>query len=118
MRFAPGFLALAASLPTSPLRAQEVPLPEAFLPPTIPWDGASRGLVVDPEDGKLLYRYPFRSRTYESVIGANPVVGDDSVYITWADDAGGAWLAWGDLDGTPGFTISEMIWPGRIRPFQ
>lgn len=40
-------------------------------------------MVLDPDTGELLLEHPFRSRTFESVNGANPVVTPDgSVYLT------------------------------------
>jgi len=50
MRSAPAAPFLLAPLLCSGPLAQEALRPEAFLPPALPWDGASRGLVVAPDD--------------------------------------------------------------------
>ncbi len=39
-------------------------------------------LVLDPAQGEMVASFPFRSRTYESVNGCNPVVVDSSVFLT------------------------------------
>jgi len=39
-------------------------------------------LVVEPATGAERYRFPFRSRTYESVNAASPVVVDDVVFLS------------------------------------
>lgn len=55
------------------------------------------GLVVlDPESGKIRFRYPFRSRTYESVLAASPLVVDDKVLVTAGYSTGTAVLAPGE----------------------
>ena len=41
-------------------------------------------LVLDPATGAIEHEYPFRSRTYESVIGASPLLGKDWVYLSSA----------------------------------
>lgn len=47
-------------------------------------------LVLDPATGEEQYRYPFRSRTYESVLGSSPVVGGDTVLLTAGYNTGTA----------------------------
>lgn len=39
-------------------------------------------LVLDPEDGKELFRTPFRSKIVESVTGASPLIGDGFVFLS------------------------------------
>ena len=39
-------------------------------------------MVIDPVSGALDFEYPFRSRIYESVTGASPVIADDRIFIT------------------------------------
>lgn len=39
-------------------------------------------LVLDPEDGKELFRQPFRSKIVESVTGASPLIGDGFVFLS------------------------------------
>ena len=39
-------------------------------------------LVLEPETGKVRYRYPFRSRIRESAIAASPVLVDDVVFLS------------------------------------
>jgi len=58
------------------------------------------GLVVlDPLSGTELFRYPFRSRTVESVNGASPVVAGERVFVTASYNTGSACLE-GKKDGT------------------
>jgi outer membrane protein assembly factor BamB len=64
-------------------------------------------MVMDPDTGALDFTYPFRSRTYESVNGATPIIGDDRVFITASYSTGTAGLAPGP-DG--GF---EELWKTR-----
>ena len=45
-------------------------------------------MVLDPVTGALEFTHPFRSRTSESVNGATPVLGEDSVYLTAAYGVG------------------------------
>lgn len=45
-------------------------------------------LVLEPETGAERYRYPFRSRTYESAIAATPVLNDDMVFLSATYDVG------------------------------
>ena len=74
--------------------------------------GAARpptgGLVVlRPEDGHEAFRYPFRSRTYESVNAATPLVVGAHLFLTAAYGVGAAGIRWGE-DG--GF---EEAWRAR-----
>lgn len=49
-------------------------------------------LVLDPKTGEERYRYPFRSRTFESVLGASPVVSGEHVLISAGYNTGTAAL--------------------------
>jgi len=49
-------------------------------------------LVLDPDTGKLVHTYPFRSRTYESVLGASPLPCGERVFLTAAYNTGSACL--------------------------
>ncbi len=52
-----------------------------------------QGLVsLDPANGKLRFRYWFRSRTHESVNAARPLVIDDQIFLSAAYDTGAALL--------------------------
>lgn len=64
-------------------------------------------MILDPDAGTVLHEYPFRSRTYESVLGANPVIGDDSVYVTASYNTGTARVALGG-DG-----VFRQVWKSR-----
>jgi outer membrane protein assembly factor BamB len=64
-------------------------------------------LVMDPADGALAFEYPFRSRTYESVNGATPIVGADRIFVTASYNTGTAAIA-AAADG--GFT---ELWKTR-----
>lgn len=57
-------------------------------------------MVLDPKDGTLEVEYPFRSRTYESVNGASPLVFGEQVFLTASYGTGSALL---DLDAGGGF---------------
>lgn len=58
------------------------------------------GLVVlDPATGAEQFRYPFRSRTVESVNGASPVLAGERVFLTASYNTGSACIACKD-DGT------------------
>lgn len=50
-------------------------------------------LVIDPHNGKLLSRYPFRSRKYESVNASSPVCIDEKVFISSSYKTGGVLLS-------------------------
>jgi outer membrane protein assembly factor BamB len=66
------------------------------------------GLVVlDPASGEQAFQYLFRSRTYESVNGASPVLAGERVFITASYGTGSACLAARE-DG--GF---EELWTDR-----
>ena len=72
----------------------------------------SGGLMsIDPANGNVDFAFPWRSRTYESVNAACPVVFDDKVFITASYRAGGALVA-----VRPDFT-PEVVWrrPGSSR---
>ncbi len=49
-------------------------------------------LGIDSEKGSLLFRYPWRSRSYESVNASCPVVIDDKVFISASYQTGSALL--------------------------
>ena len=56
-------------------------------------------MMLDPTGGELFFEYPFRSRTYESVIGASPVIGGDgAIFVTAAYNTGTASLRVGRDD--------------------
>ncbi len=46
-------------------------------------------LVIDPANGHVEFTYPFRSRKYESVVAASPIVFDSNIFITAAYKTGG-----------------------------
>ncbi|MCX6900762.1 MAG: PQQ-like beta-propeller repeat protein [Verrucomicrobia bacterium] len=51
------------------------------------------GLVaLDPADGKLFWRFPFRSKLHESVNAASPVIAGDRVFVSASYHTGGALL--------------------------
>lgn len=70
-----------------------------------------QGLVsLDPKDGRVRFKYWFRSRLRDSVNAARPVVVDDQIFLTAAYDTGAALLkvhpdsagydvVWSDPDG-------------------
>jgi outer membrane protein assembly factor BamB len=47
-------------------------------------------LSIDPSDGRVDFEFPWRSRTFESVNAACPVVFDDKVFISASYRTGGA----------------------------
>lgn len=52
-----------------------------------------QGLVsLDPRDGRVRFKYWFRSKTHESVNAARPVVIDDQVFLSAAYETGAALL--------------------------
>ncbi|HPF37464.1 MAG TPA: PQQ-like beta-propeller repeat protein [Phycisphaerae bacterium] len=57
-------------------------------------------LVIDPRDGKVLSRYPFRSKKYESVNASSPVCVDGKVFISSSYKTGGVLLSF-DKDFAP-----------------
>ena len=61
-------------------------------------------LSIDPADGQVDFAFPWRSRTYESVNAACPVVFDGKVFITASYRAGGALV-----EVRPDFT-HEVAW--------
>jgi outer membrane protein assembly factor BamB len=64
-------------------------------------------MVMDPLTGTMDFTHPFRSRTYESVNGASPVVGDERVFLTSSYGVGTAGLAL-EPDGS-----YEELWSTR-----
>lgn len=64
-------------------------------------------MVMEPAQGALEFTYPFRSRTFTSVLGASPVVGDERVFITASYNTGTAGLGLDD-DGR-----LEELWKTR-----
>lgn len=64
-------------------------------------------MVLDPATGTLDFRYPFRSRRYESVLGSSPVVGRDWVFISSSYGVGSAVLS---LESGGGF---KELWRSR-----
>ena len=64
-------------------------------------------IVLDPKNGKINLRHPFRSRTYESVLASSPVVGRDWVFISSSYNVGTAVLG---LDSKGGY---EQLWKDR-----
>jgi outer membrane protein assembly factor BamB len=66
------------------------------------------GLVVlDPKDGAIDFRFPFRSRRYESVNASTPVVCGERVFVSDGYGTGTAVLG---LDAEGGF---EELWRSR-----
>ncbi len=49
-------------------------------------------LVIDPENGTIETRFPFRGKRFESCNAANPVVFDNKVFVTSTYGTGGALL--------------------------
>lgn len=49
-------------------------------------------LSIDPSNGAVDFRYPFRSRTYESVNASNPVFGGSQAFISSSYGTGGVAL--------------------------
>ncbi|MCG8408365.1 MAG: PQQ-like beta-propeller repeat protein [Phycisphaerales bacterium] len=49
-------------------------------------------LNIDPAHGKIEYRVPFRSKTYESVNASCPVIVDDRVFLSSSYNTGGLLL--------------------------
>lgn len=49
-------------------------------------------LSINPRNGAISFRFPFRGKTYESVNAASPVLADDHVFITSSYGTGGAAL--------------------------
>lgn len=58
-------------------------------------------LCIDPEDGKIDFRFPWRSKTYESVNASCPVAIDNQVFVSASYKTGSALL-----NIEPGFTHS------------
>ncbi len=49
-------------------------------------------LCLDPADGSILFRFPWRSTSYESVNASSPVVIGDKVFVSASYQTGGAML--------------------------
>ncbi len=49
-------------------------------------------LAVDPSDGSIRFRFPWRSRKYNSVNAATPVIVGDRVFVTASYGTGGAMI--------------------------
>ncbi|MFT5291395.1 MAG: outer membrane protein assembly factor BamB [Planctomycetota bacterium] len=64
-------------------------------------------MVMEPENGKLLFEYPFRSNIFASVNGASPLACGDSLFLTAAYGVGSAGVG---LDESG--TFSEL-WKSR-----
>jgi len=64
-------------------------------------------LVLDPPTGAVVFRYPFRSRTYESVTASSPLVCDDQLFLTASYNTGSAGIGL-DEDGE-----FEELWSSR-----
>jgi outer membrane protein assembly factor BamB len=68
-------------------------------------DPPTGGLMcIDPANGKVDFSFPWRSRSYESVNAACPVIFDNKVFITASYRAGGALL-----EIRPDFT-HKVVW--------
>ncbi len=64
-------------------------------------------MVIDPATGAVEHEYPFRSRIYESVNGASPVVADNRVFLTASYGTGSAAL---EADAKGRF---DVLWKQR-----
>jgi outer membrane protein assembly factor BamB len=65
-------------------------------------------LTIDPRDGRVLDRFSWRARTYESVIAGTPVVvGDNRVFISECYEKGGTLL---EFDAN---SKSRQLWTQR-----
>ncbi len=62
-------------------------------------DPPTGGLLgIDPADGRVAFRFPFRSRTYASVNASNPVVHDNRVFLSSSYRTGGVQVEIGPDD--------------------
>ena len=61
-------------------------------------------MSIDPESGRVDFTFPWRSRSYESVIASSPVVFDDRVFISASYRTGSALL-----ELRPDFT-HRVVW--------
>ena len=50
--------------------------------------------VLVPEDGRVLFEHPFRSRQNASVNAASPLVASDGVFVTSSYGVGATWMKW------------------------
>lgn len=64
-------------------------------------------MVMDPRTGAVDFTYAFRSKTYESVNGASPIVDGELVFVTASYGVGSAMLT---LEEDGGF---EQVWKNR-----
>ena len=65
-------------------------------------------LTIDPQSGRVLDRFPWRARNYESVIAGTPVVvGDNRVFISECYEKGGTLLEFDDA------FKSRQLWTAR-----
>ena len=60
-------------------------------------------LALDPDTGEIDFRFPWRSRSYESVNASVPVLVGDQVFISASYDTGGALL---DLKPEGGYEVA------------
>lgn len=56
-------------------------------------------LILDPADGTIAFRYPFRSRTAESVNAACPLVVGDEIFLSASYGVGAAGIRWSQERG-------------------
>ncbi len=64
-------------------------------------------LSIDPVNGTIVGRFPFRSKTYTSVNAATPVVVGSDVFVTSGYHTGGAMVRWSS-NGQP-----SVVWHNR-----
>lgn len=66
-------------------------------------------LSIDPANGAIDFSFPWRSKSYESVNAASPVVAGNQVFVSASYKAGGALLNVGpDLKHTVAWTSAEI----------
>jgi outer membrane protein assembly factor BamB len=66
-------------------------------------------LCLDPLTGKIDFRFPWRSKSYESVNGACPVAVGDQVFVTASYQTGGVLLdVAADLSAAPAWTSESF----------
>ncbi|MEM9405149.1 MAG: PQQ-binding-like beta-propeller repeat protein, partial [Acidobacteriota bacterium] len=65
-------------------------------------------MALDPATGKVDFEFPWRSRSYESVNAASPVLIGDRVFISATYDTGGALL---DLKEDGGY---DVAWTSKV----
>ena len=65
-------------------------------------------LTIDPQEGRVYDRFPWRARNYESVIAATPIViGDNRVLVSECYEKGGTLLEFDDS------LESRQVWTAR-----